>query len=241
MIPSNWFRRLILALFVLEMAGSLMWLASRMVSDPADQAFAETVAGIVFLLGFYSGAPLSARFLAPVPSKDDEKQRRLANVIASMPRARPVFLYDHDEQNAITVGIIASHSRIYVTSSLMDNLSDEGLRGILAHEDTHVEEHHILVTFTYASAYALVAHIADGHNIFVFGFFAFMTMRRHLEYRADAGAALLVGKAAIVAGLKELNAIYPTKRSSRWFAFAMPYPTLPMRIQAVETGKQWLF
>jgi heat shock protein HtpX len=81
----------------------------------------------------------------------------------------------------------------------------------------------------------------EDHHLFIFGFLAFMTLRRHLEYRADAAAAKLVGKAAIVTGLKELSTIYTTKRISRWFVFAMAYPTLPMRIKALETGRQQLF
>jgi heat shock protein HtpX len=240
MIPSSWFRRLVLALFILEVAGALMWFAARLAPD-TDKALAETIAGMVFLLGFYSSAPLSAHFLAPKETEDLVMQKRLASVVERMPRACPVFLYDHEQQNANTVGVLARHSRVYITSGLMRVLSDEGLKGILAHEDGHVQEHHILVVLIYACTYALIAHVAEDHNLFIFGFLAFMTLRRHLEYRADASAGKLVGSAAIVTGLKELSTVYPTKRISRWFIFAMAYPTLPMRIKALETGRQQLF
>lgn len=240
MIPSFWFRRLVLALFILEVAGSLMWLAARL-APASHKSLAETLAGMVFLMGFYSAAPLSARFLAPKGTEDEAMQKRLSDVVSTMPRTTPVFLYDHAEQNATTVGIVPQHSRVYVTSGLMSVMSDKGLAGILAHEDGHVQEHHILVVLTYACTYALVAHVAEDHNLFFFGFFAFMTLRRHLEYRADASAAKLVGVDAIVTGLEELSKVYPTKRSSRWFVFAMPYPTLPMRIRALQTGRQQLF
>lgn len=240
MIPSSWYRRLVLALLILEVAGAMMWLSARLV-PPNERALAQTLAGMVFLMGFYSAAPLSARFLAPMPTEDQTMKDRLARVMSSMPRTRPVFLYDHPEQNANTVGITTRHSRVYVTTGLMEVLSDEGLRGILAHEDTHVEEHHILAVLAYACSYSLIAHIGDDPLLFYFGFLAFMTLRRHLEYRADAGAAELVGTSAIVTGLKELATVYPTNRSSRWFVFAMSYPTLPMRIKALETGRQMLF
>jgi heat shock protein HtpX len=240
MIPSSWYRRLVIALLVLEVAGALMWLATRLAPE-SERGLAQTLAGMVFLMGFYSAAPLSARFLAPRETKDQAMKDRLSRVMAGMPRRRPVFLYDHTEQNANTVGLTAGHSRVYVTTGLMALLSDEGLRGILAHEDTHVEEHHILAVLAYACSYSLVVHLADDPLLFYFGFLAFMTLRRHLEYRADAGAAQLVGTAAIVTGLKELATVYQTKRSSRWFVFAMSYPTLPMRIKALETGRQSLF
>lgn len=241
MIPSTWFRRLIFGLFVLEVAGALMWVAAWLVPNPADKAFAQTVAGMVFLLGFYSGAPLSARFLAPRASQNQALQTRLMRVLRELPHSQPVFLYDHDEKNANTVGILASQSRVYVTTGLMEHVSDEGLKGILAHEDTHVVEHHILVTLSCACAYALVASEINSDRLFIVGFIAFMTLRRYLEYRADAGAARRVGKEAMVTGLTELNAIYPSKSWARWFMAVMAYPTLPMRIKALTTGRKILF
>jgi heat shock protein HtpX len=118
MIPSPWYRRLIVALVVLEVAGALMWLATRLAPE-SQRALAQTLAGLVFLMGFYSAAPLSARFLAPKETQDQAMKDRLSRVIAGMPRKRPVFLYDHPEQNANTVGLSAGTSRIYVTTGLM--------------------------------------------------------------------------------------------------------------------------
>lgn len=241
MIPSTWFRRLLLALFILEVAGALMWLASRLMPSQEDQAFAQTVAGVVFLLGFYSGGPLLAKFLAPIPSENKEMQERLERVAKTLPGSRPVFLYDHKDESANTVGILASQSRVYVTTGLMKSVSDEGLRGILAHEDAHVREHHILVTFTYACTYAFLSHAVHSNKLFVFGFAAFLALRRYLEYRADAGGASRVGGEVMVKALKELHALYPTKWWSRWFVFGAPYPTMEMRIEAVKTGKRPMF
>jgi heat shock protein HtpX len=241
MIPSTWSRRLIFALFVIEVAGGFMWLATTLVPNPADKGFAQTVAGIVFLIGFYAGAPLSARFLAPVVSRDQSMQNRLARVIASMPPTRPVFLYEHTDKNANTVGILPQHSRVYVTSGLMERVSDEGLKGILAHEDAHVRERHILVTCAYACGYALLTHLTESNRLFLFGFLGLMALRRYLEYRADAGAANLVGKDVMLVGLRELEAIYPSTAWTRFLTFLVAYPSLPMRIQALETGRRPLF
>ena len=242
MIPSTWFRRLVFGLFVLEVIGAMMWLATLLVPNPADKALAETIAGLVFLLGYYSGAPLSARFLAPRESTDTAMQHRLSRVLRELPQSQTVVLYDHAEANAVTVGILASQSRIYVTTGLMGRLSDAGLMGILAHERTHVAEHHILVTFAYACTYTLLVNGIHNNYLFLFGFVAFMTMRRYLEYRADAGAARWVGKAAIVTGLKELNAINPSSRRwTRWFMMLATHPALSMRIEALENGRKAWF
>jgi heat shock protein HtpX len=218
-----------------------MWLATKLVRDPMDKALAQTVAGIVFLLGFYAGAPLSARFLAPVVSRNQTMQDRLKRVVALMPQTRPVVLYDHPDKNANTVGILPRQSRVYVTTGLMEHVSDEGLKGILAHEDAHVRERHILVTCIYACSYALLAHFTKSNQLFVFGFLLFMALRRYLEYRADAGAAKLVGPETMLVGLRELAAIYPPTVWTRCVTFIVAYPTLPMRIRALETGRRPLF
>lgn len=241
MIPSTWFRRLLLALFILEVAGALMWLAARLVPAEEDRAFAQTVAGVVFLLGFYAGGPLSAQFLAPHPSRNRALQERLARVVRELPWSRPVFLYEHKDQDASTVGIVAGQAKVYVTTGMLEGVSDEGLKGLLAHEETHVREHHILLLFVYAASYAFAAHISDSHVVILVGFLGFMALRRYLEYRADAGASERVGKSVAIQALRELHRMYPTKRWSRWFTFAGPYPTLPMRIAALETNRRPLF
>jgi Zn-dependent protease with chaperone function len=168
-------------------------------------------------------------------------QTRVLRVAESLPRSSPVFLYDHVDQTASTVGILPRHSRVYVTSGLIARITDQGLKGILAHENTHVRECHIFVTFLYACGYAFLAHVTDSTRLFLFGFLGFMALRRYLEYRADAGGAHDAGRDTMLTGLRELHTMYPTKRWSRWFVFAAPYPTIPMRIRALETGRFRLF
>lgn len=241
MIPSTWYRRVVLFLFTMEVAGALLWLSSEAVNNDQDRPFAQTVAGLILLLGIYAGGPLTARFLAPQKSTNAALLARLERMRATLPVRRRVFLYDHKAESAVAVGIIASHARIYITSGMLERLSDEGLRGILAHEETHIREHHILLIFCYASVYAFAAQIANSAALFVAGFVAFMTLRRIFEYRADAGAAELVGKAAVIVALDELHRMFPTQRGSRFFVFASPYPTLPMRVRAVVDGTRPLF
>lgn len=241
MIPTTWFRRAIFGVFVLEVAGVMLWLASRLTPDPQDQAFAQTVAGTVFLLGFYAGGPLVARFMAPLPADEPEMMARIDRALATLSHPRPVFLYRHKDEAANTVGIIAGHSTIYLTTGLMEKVSDEGLRGILAHELAHVREHHILITFTFACTYAYVAYLTPSNRLFIVGFLAFMLLRRYLEYRADAGAARVVGADTMLAGLSDLERMYPTAWWSRFFAFAASHPTMPMRRRALTHGERPLF
>ena len=198
MIPSHWFRRIILLLFILEVGGGIVWVSGRLTSNPAATPMVQALGSLIFLFGFYASAPLSARFLAPKPSRDSALQERLARIVASLPDSRPVFLYDHADKEANTVGLLPGHSRIYVTTGLLTNMSDEGMRGVVAHENAHVRERHIFATFTYACCFAVSSHLLDSNNFFFAAFLVFLGVRRYCEYRADAGGAAVVGRATML-------------------------------------------
>ncbi|WP_337689252.1 M48 family metalloprotease [Mycetohabitans sp. B46] len=142
MIPSHWFRRTILIVFIMEVGGGILWVAARLTPSPAYQPLAQTIASLIFLLGFYASAPLAARFLAPKLSRDETLQIRLAGIVVLLPETCPVILYDHTDKEANTVGLLAKHSRICVTTALLANMSDEGMRGVITHESVHIRERH---------------------------------------------------------------------------------------------------
>lgn len=242
MIPSTWCRSSIVLVVVLGFAAALLWTAASLSSTPAERTFGQTAAGIAFLVAFYAGAPLTARFLASEPARDTAMQQRLSTVVAALALpSRPVFLYDHREGNAITVGLVPGHSRVYLTTGFLRELSDTGLGGVLAHEDAHLCEYHVLVTLGYACAYSLLAHlIQDGAFSFA-GFLGFTALRRVLEYRADAGAARRVGSAAVITWLQESEKASPSGRWQRLTTFVALHPTVPMRVRALETGRRRLF
>lgn len=240
MIPSHWFRRIILLLFILEVGGGIVWVTGRLTSNPAAKPMVQALGSLVFLFGFYASGPLSARFLAPRPARDNALQARLARIVASVPDSRPVFLYDHADRGANTVGLLPRHSRIYMTTGLLAGMSDDGVRGVVAHENAHVRGRHILGVLAYASCFAVSSHLVESNALFFAAFLLFLGIRRFCEYRADAGAAALVGREAMLTALRELATFYPSKRWLRWFSFASAYPTLPMRIRALETGRMAL-
>lgn len=244
MIPTHWFRRIILILFIMEVGGGIFWVAGRIFPDPsynpAAHMAAQIAASLVFLFGFYAAGPLSARFLAPVASSDPARQRRLAAVVGSLTDSSPVFLYDHPANEANTVGLVPAHSRIYLTTGLLDNLSDQGLNGVIAHENAHVRERHILVTLVFACCFVIGSHTVLSRYFFLAAFLLFLLLRRYCEYRADAGGAAILGRDTMLVALQELAALYPTKPWQRALSFLSAYPTLPMRMRALETGRKAL-
>lgn len=241
MIPSAVWRRTVVGLAILALAGVALSLAWQIAPQPPASEAAQSVAGVAFLLIFYAGAPLYARFLAARRSDNLLLLERLRAACESVPCVCPLFLYEHRDKNANTVGIIPAHATVYITTALVEYLSEAGLCGILAHEQTHVRERHILVTAAYACAYCLATQLTGSGALFVLGFLVFLALRRRLEFRADAGGARLAGRAAITAGLAELERVSPGRRWHRWIAFLSPYPTLTMRLRALETGRPPIF
>jgi Zn-dependent protease with chaperone function len=236
-IPTTWFRRLVFFLFVMEVGGGVLWAAAKLAPDQGHANLLQTVGSLVFLFGFYAGMPLVARYLAPQPCTDPARQTRLASLLQRYGSSCPVFLYEHPDKEANTVGLWPSQSRIYITTGLFDRMSDEGLIGILGHENTHARERHILVGFVYACIFALGSYASDSRTFFVVGFLLFLGLRRYMEYRADAGGALLAGPATMSTGLRELAILYPSAAWHRWLTIIMAYPTLPMRLRALETKR----
>ena len=239
MIPSHWFRRSLLVISLLGIGVVMLWVTG-LVTDPAMRPVVQAAGSVVFLFVFYATAPLSARFLAARPSDESSLQERMARIVASVPACPPVTLHNHADPEANSVGLLPRWSRIYLTTGLLNAMSDEGVRGVLAHESTHIREHHILATFLYASAFAVSSHLLHDDNIFILALLLFLGLRRYSEYRADAGAVAVVGRVVILTTLHELARSYPSKSWHRWFSFANVYPPLSMRIAAVESGRMTL-
>lgn len=239
MIPSHWFRRVVLVLCLMGIGAVMLWVTG-LATDPLIRPMVQAAGSVAFLFIFYATAPLTARFLAPRPSHDRDLQERLARIVATLSACPPVTLHDHADPQANTVGLLPRWSRIYLTTGLLDSMSDEGVLGVLAHESAHIHEHHILATFLYASGFAVSSQLLADDNIFFAALLLFLGLRRYSEYRADAGAVAMVGRDTMLTTLRELARSYPSKAWHRWFSFANIYPTLPMRIRAVETGRKEL-
>ena len=61
-----------------------------------------------------------------------------------------------------------------------------------------------------------------------------------MEFRADAEAGRRMGKVVMLTALHELSRMHPGKAWYRWLCLLSAYPTLPMRITAVRTGRMAL-
>ena len=148
-----------------------------------------------------------------------------------------VWVYWDDDPNAFATGPGANHSMVAVSSGLVNNLSDDEVRAVLAHEMGHVCNGDMVATtllqglmntFVYFLA-GVIARIAasagsrDGEMNYMVYFLVNMLLQvlfsvlamivvmwhsRRREFRADAFAARMVGAEPMIRALQKIDAIY---------------------------------
>ncbi|MFD1244297.1 protease HtpX [Paralysiella testudinis] len=143
-----------------------------------------------------------------------------------------VAVYDSPEPNAFATGPSRNNSLVAVSTGLLRNMNRDEVEAVLAHEMAHVGNGDMVtltliqgvvntfVVFLARIVSGMVARNSDGevsHGIYfmvsmvlqiVFGFlasFIVMWFSRQREYRADAGAAKLVGAPKMIAALQRLK------------------------------------
>ena len=143
-----------------------------------------------------------------------------------------VAVYDSPEPNAFATGPSRNNSLVAVSTGLLHNMNRDEVEAVLAHEMAHVGNGDMVtltliqgvvntfVVFLARIGSGMVARNSDGevsHGIYfivsmvlqiVFGFlasFIVMWFSRQREYRADAGAAKLVGAPKMIAALQRLK------------------------------------
>jgi heat shock protein HtpX len=129
-----------------------------------------------------------------------------------------VYIMDNDTPNAFATGRNPNHAAVAVTTGITKLLSDEELKGVLAHELAHISNRDILISTiaaTFAGAISYLAYMAyfaslfggrgsdRGGNPFVLivmmivapmaAMIIQMAISRSREYGADQGGAKIVG------------------------------------------------
>ena len=143
-----------------------------------------------------------------------------------------VAIYDSPDPNAFATGATKNSSLIAVSTGLLDHMTRDEVEAVLAHEMAHVGNGDMVtltliqgivntfVVFLARIVSSMVARNNDGNTSqgtyfmvsmilqIVFGFLAsiiVMWFSRQREYRADAGAAKLVGAPKMIAALQRLK------------------------------------
>ncbi|MFQ5355562.1 MAG: protease HtpX [Mariprofundaceae bacterium] len=140
-----------------------------------------------------------------------------------------VWVYLDDAPNAFATGPTRNRAMVAVSSGLVNNLRDEEVRAVLAHELGHVTNGDMMAitllqglmnTFVYFLARIISRPIME-RNYFA-GFMIYMALQfvlsilamipicwfsRRREFRADAHAASMVGAQPMITALQKIDAI----------------------------------
>ncbi len=147
-----------------------------------------------------------------------------------------VGVYADNDPNAFATGATKNSSLVAVSSALLDQMSNEEIEGVIAHEMGHILNGDMVtmtllqgVLNTFVVFFArIIAQIIDNATDGKLGFLGYqvvyillqvlfgigatviaMSFSRHREFRADIASANLVGKTKMIAALRKLKGLYP--------------------------------
>jgi heat shock protein HtpX len=232
---GNWFRTMVL---FAALAGLLMLVGGAV----AGQRGALIAFFISLAINFFSYWFSDKMVLASYRAKEvtEAEAPRLHAVVselsqrAGIPKPR-VYRIPDDSPNAFATGRNPEHAAVAVTDGIVKLLSEEELKGVLAHELAHVKHRDILigtVAASIASAIMFIASMARWAAIFgggrsddreggfnpvgllvaavvapVAALLIQMAISRSREYAADAGGASFAGNPyGLADALKKLDA-----------------------------------
>jgi heat shock protein HtpX len=138
-----------------------------------------------------------------------------------------VWVYESEDPNAFATGPSKNNSMVAVSTGLLNNLSEEEVRAVLAHEMGHVYNGDMFTTtvlaglmntFVYFISRWVYRHLAERNEALAFGVYIFLQMvlsfmamipiswfSRRREFAADAFSARVYGRDAMVSALQALD------------------------------------
>jgi Zn-dependent protease with chaperone function len=136
---------------------------------------------------------------------------------------------------AVTSRAGRSH-RVFMSTRLIDSLSPEALRGVLAHELGHIENAHPIKQ---AMILGLAAGVKFSFGVPLFAvvavLFSYLYMLREWEFVADAAAIKRAHPAAVYAAFEEFRQIDGGQDMSRLSEFFCGHPSFERRLRALRS------
>lgn len=138
-----------------------------------------------------------------------------------------VWVYDSPDPNAFATGPSKNNSMVAVSTGLLGHLNEQEVRAVLAHEMGHVYNGDMFVTtvlaglmntFVYFISRLVYRQVAERNAMLAFGVYIFLQIvlsflamipiawfSRRREYGADAFAAKVYGRDAMISALQSID------------------------------------
>ena len=138
-----------------------------------------------------------------------------------------VWIYDSPDPNAFATGPSKNNSMVAVSTGLLNNLNEDEVRAVLAHEMGHVYNGDMFTTtvlaglmntFVYFISRMVYRHVAERSEMLAIGVYFFLQIvlsilamipiswwSRRREFSADRFAANTVGKAHMISALQSID------------------------------------
>jgi heat shock protein HtpX len=170
-----------------------------------------------------------------------------------------VWVYDSADPNAFATGPSKNNSMVAVSTGLLQNLKEEEVKAVLAHEMGHVYNGDMFTTtvlaglmntFVYFISRWVYRHLAERNGALAFGVYIFLQIvlsflamipiswfSRRREYAADAFSAKVYGREAMISALRAID---------RWvnraqFDYSTQDALATMKISGKSSGFMHLF
>ena len=211
--------------FLLALLDGLFLLIGGVVGGRSGLIFAAVIALVMNGVTYWNSDRLAiaaARGVAVSPEEAPELHRIIDELSAQAGIPKPrVYICDDPSPNAFATGRNPSHAAVCVTTGILNLVTERELRGVLAHELSHVRNRDILtatIAATVALAISFIAQIGqfamffgnfggrdegDGENIITLLLLVILApiaaaiiqlaISRAREYQADSSGAKLSG------------------------------------------------
>jgi heat shock protein HtpX len=203
---------------LLASLSGLLVVAGAVIGGPSTAALFLGIALLINLGSYFFSDKLALKMSRAEPIEEADNPRlfqimRELTTRAGLPMPR-LYMIPQDQPNAFATGRNPKHSAVAVTRGITKLLSEDELRGVLAHELTHVRNRDILIQSVASAIGAAITYLAymllwfggdddsplgavAGLAMFILAPIAAsiiqLAISRQREYAADAGGAEICG------------------------------------------------
>ena len=203
---------------LLASLSGLLVVAGAVIGGPSTAALFLGIALLINLGSYFFSDKLALKMAKAEPIEESDNPRlfqivRELTTRAGLPMPR-LYMIPQDQPNAFATGRNPKHSAVAVTRGITKLLSEDELRGVLAHELTHIRNRDILIQSVASAIGAAITYLAymllwfggddesplgavAGLAMFILAPIAAsiiqLAISRQREYAADAGGAEICG------------------------------------------------